>query len=312
MPRTPDPFDRSPDPLAWVDEAVERYEAEKREWWANEEAKKYAMEAAQAEQTEPAEKAQKVQVGAKRKASEMDDELTDEYTCPITHELPVEPCIAEDGHLYDQWALEKWMESQTELRSPMTNKPMGKKVYPAVQARNAIHRLIDKGLIAGEGAKKWKTKQKELESMDASMRVTVGKAFKGDVPSMRKFAFAYRDGRQGVAKDVKSAVHWFRLAARADDAISLACIAFFYLNGLGLPKDEATAMVYMTRAAMCGSEHACVSLGRFYATGDIVRFVNVEQATYWYTRSLRCDAKDSNETARGRRDAWFKEHGGGA
>lgn len=257
-----------------------------------------------------AEQAETPQVGAKRKASEMDDELADEYMCPITQELPVEPCIAEDGHLYDQWALEKWMDAQEEVRSPMTNKSMGKKLYPAVQARNAIHRLINKGLIAGAGAERWKARQVELEAMTPSMRVTVGKAFKGDVPSMRVFGFAYRDGLNGVKKDIEGAWEWFKLAAEKDDAMAIVSIGVFFMNGTGVIKDEANGMVWLTRAAMLGSEHACLCLGQHYKKAVVFRTKYYSQTRYWYEKSLRCSVKDSTKSSRELREAWFKEHGG--
>ena len=298
--------DVSPEPRDGFGHTLEEHERFHYECWLQEQMERDAIEA------EKAEKAKKTEVGAKRKASEVDDALADEYTCPITHELPVEPCIAEDGHLYDQWALEKWMETQTDPKSPMTNKPMGKKLYPAVQARNAIHRLIDKGLIAGPGANKWKQKQKELEAMTATMRETVAKAFKGDVPSMRKFGFAYRDGLHGVKKDYRSAVGWFRLAARADDPMSLVSIGVFYLNGTGLPKDVATGMVYLTRAAMLGSEHACITLGNNFAAPrkGVVVLKDDEQAGYWYRKSLKATHRDSLPKPREVREKWLSEHGG--
>ena len=98
------------------------------------------------------------------------------------------------------------------------------------------------------------------------------------------------------------------MAARADDPMSLVSIGVFYLNGTGLPKDVATGMVYLTRAAMCGSEHACLCLANHYATGTVVRFLNKEQATYWYKRSLRSGVKDSVQLPRERREAWLNEH----
>ena len=42
--------------------------------------------------------------------------------CPITHQLFVEPCIAEDGNMYEKAAISKWFDSKK--RSPVTNEPM--------------------------------------------------------------------------------------------------------------------------------------------------------------------------------------------
>ena len=253
----------------------------------------------------------------KRKAVEVDpsftpdDDVLDEYLCPITHELPIEPCIAADGFLYDQWPLEVWMEGRTELRSPMTNEPMDKKLYPAVQVRGAIHRLIQKGVIAGEGARTWKQKQAELASMTKDMRVTVSKAYKGHVPSQRLFGFAYRDGNHGVRKDDVAALEWFRMAAEKDDAMAVVSIGVMYMNGTVVAKDVAKAMVYLTRAAMLGSEHACITLGNNFAAPrkGVVVLKDDEQAGYWYRKSLKATHRDSLPKPREVREKWLSEHG---
>jgi len=316
MPRGP-AYARSPDPFDGVDEAVERHEAEKREWWLEEEAKKNAMEA------EKAKAAENTLVGVKRKVPEVedltgdqaddevddnvDDALADEYTCPITHELPIVPCVAADGHLYDQWALEKWIESQTELKSPMTNKPMGTMLYPAVQARNAIHRLIDKGLIAGPGANKWKGVQKELDAMTPKMREAVSRAHKGDAAGQASYASAFRDGKEGVAQNADRALEWFELAAKQDNAYAIVSLGILWINGdRGVVKNAEKGLVYLTRAAMIGSEHGCITLGNNFAgfrTGILEP--DDGQARFWYEKSLDAKVRDSQPISRERRDRWL-------
>ena len=37
------------------------------------------------------------------------NEAAEEFLCPITHELPVNPAFAEDGHIYERSAIEKWI-----------------------------------------------------------------------------------------------------------------------------------------------------------------------------------------------------------
>ena len=45
------------------------------------------------------------------------------HTCSITHELIVEPVIAEDGHLYEKKSMTRWLA--TNSTSPKTNLPIG-------------------------------------------------------------------------------------------------------------------------------------------------------------------------------------------
>ena len=36
------------------------------------------------------------------------DDVAEEYVCPITAELPIDPVTAEDGRCYERWAIEEW------------------------------------------------------------------------------------------------------------------------------------------------------------------------------------------------------------
>ena len=80
-------------------------------------------------------------VEAKKYKSALDT-MADEFICPITSELPLDPVTAEDGRVYERSAIEKWFAQRPERRvkSPITNELMGKRLLPAVQVRNNINR----------------------------------------------------------------------------------------------------------------------------------------------------------------------------
>ena len=40
------------------------------------------------------------------------DEMAEEFVCPITQELPVDPVTAEDGRVYERSAIEEWLGQQ--------------------------------------------------------------------------------------------------------------------------------------------------------------------------------------------------------
>lgn len=269
------------------------------------------------------EQASEPEVGEKRKAAEIapsftpNDDVFNEYVCPITQELPREPCMAEDGHCYDRWAFEKWAQTQNaggSLKSPMTNQLMGTKLYPAFQVRNAIFRLINMGIIAGEAAQKWKEQQKELDEMTKDMREMLGKAYKGDVRAMRDMGFTYRDGKHGMKKNSVVALKWFLEAAKHDDPYAIVSIGVFYLNGTAVVRSYPEAMVWLTRAAMLGSEHACITIASYYAgvpkTNKAMR-QDKECALYWFRKSMdEHNERDSVESSRARRDEWMAKHSG--
>ena len=40
------------------------------------------------------------------------DDVAEEYVCPITAELPIDPVTAEDGRFYERHAIEEWFSRQ--------------------------------------------------------------------------------------------------------------------------------------------------------------------------------------------------------
>lgn len=69
------------------------------------------------------------------------DAVVEEFLCPILNTLPLDPVTAEDGHLYDRTAIQEWL--QRKKTSPMTNLPMGERLFPAPYAKRTIQILID-------------------------------------------------------------------------------------------------------------------------------------------------------------------------
>jgi len=67
-------------------------------------------------------------------------DFPDEYRCPITLNVMVDPCLAADGHSYEREAIQRWF--LTHGTSPMTNKRLDStNVVPNHALRNAIARL---------------------------------------------------------------------------------------------------------------------------------------------------------------------------
>jgi hypothetical protein len=79
--------------------------------------------------------------------------IVQHHHCPITRELVIDPVVAEDGHIYERVDLERWL--QTKKRSPVTNKPMGSRVVPAIFARQTIQELLESGAVDDSTAAKF-------------------------------------------------------------------------------------------------------------------------------------------------------------
>lgn len=244
-----------------------------------------------------------------RVPSPHDDDMLDEYKCSITHELPIEPVVAEDGHTYERVAIEEWLKKHVPTKSPMTNQPMGTKLVQALQTRNAIERLVQKGIIQGEAADKWRQRHEELQALDKTWREILYSAHNGEVSAMRKVGFAYRDGSHGFKKDRLTAIGWWQKAALQDCAGSITSLGTSRILGKGFSKDIARAMIDLTRGAMLGSEHGAVTIASFLAAGTGFNEPDEDAARWWYNYSKTCKLKDTTEQNRACRTEWFLAHG---
>ena len=241
------------------------------------------------------------------------DDVAEEYVCPITAELPIDPVTAEDGRCYEASAIEDWFSKQTGTasvaKSPMTNQYIGKKLVPAVQIRNAIERLIDTGLIVGEPARTWKDKVGETARMTPEMRKIYQDAQKGEKEAMTDVGFAYQEGTDGLPQDWPKAATWFRKAALQSEPHAVMSLGVIYINGTGVEQCWGRAFIELSRAATLGSEHAAISIGRRLGAGSGVKNKDMDAARFWFNLSKTCKNKDSCENYVKERDEWLAKHG---
>ena len=247
------------------------------------------------------------------KASNESESWFDEYKCPITQELPVDPVMADDGRCYESSAIEDWFSKQTGsatvAKSPMTNEYISKKLVPAVQTRNAIERLIDTGLIVGEPARTWKEKVGDTAKMTPEMRKIWQDAQKGIKEAMTDVGFAYQEGTDGLPQDFGKAATWFRKAALQNEPHAVMSLGVLYINGTGVEQCWGRAFIELSRAATLGSEHAAISIGRRLADGSGVKNKDLDAARFWFNHSKTCWNKDSCENYVKQRDEWLAKHG---
>ena len=234
------------------------------------------------------------------------DEVAEEYVCPITAELPIDPVTAEDGRCYERCAIEAWFvrQPQAQVKSPVTNEPMGKRLLPAVQVRNTLKRLVESGAISGSKADAWKAAMAE-EAEVAAFRV---QAEGGDARAMRKLGSSYRKGTRGLKKDATQSFMWFKRAADLKEVHALTACGTAYLNGEGVGQSISRGLSMISVAAGMGSEHASGILGRANAEGRHGFDKNPQEATRWYREMQNCACRDSTEAIRERAASWLREH----
>ena len=209
-----------------------------------------------------------------KKIRESINDAAKEFICPITHELPIQPVMAEDGKIYEREAIVEWFARKA--TSPSTNAAIGPKLVPVVQVRNNIESLIQTGAIEGEIAEAWQ-KRLEFEERVKEMRA---KAEGGDGEAMQWMGVSYTYG-QGVAKDKAQARAWYERSAAARNPKGLASFSHSLLNGIGGPQDTALGLVNLTEAAGLGSDFGAYLLGWAFFSGGYGLPKDPVRARYW-------------------------------
>jgi len=210
--------------------------------------------------------------------------IEDDLICSITHELPFNPVLAEDGRVYERAAIEKYFatKSSSMVKSPMTNKMIGKQLFPAVQAKNTIEASIENGYITGDLANNWSDKKREKKEMEETEK----KAESGDVLSMEKLADAYLHGNRGFKKDDCLAFKWYDKARTTESTYGLGRVGFMLVYGQGVATDERRGLMYLYLAAEKEYDMAAYWLGMTLAGGECGLAVNNKEAIEWLEKSL--------------------------
>ena len=232
------------------------------------------------------------------------DDSASEILCPITQELPLDPVIAEDGRVYERSAIEEWLEKNE--KSPHTNEPMGKRLLPALQVKNMIAALVKSGALSGDKCAAWTQKLEQEKEVEEMRR----KAEAGDAGAMATLAEVYRDGVNGLKKDLVAGFGWSKRAADLDNPRGITLIGTAYLDGKGTAQNISTGLVKLGQAAALGSEHACYVLAWIYHGGECHVAKDPTQVRYWVAKmrraagNLKCHC---DETFRATAASWAAE-----
>jgi len=211
----------------------------------------------------------------------------DDLICAITLELPFDPVTAEDGRLYERSAIEEHIAQSKKrkdvLKSPITNEPMGPRLFDSPQIKSLIETLIENRSITGDLADAWKKKEQEKKCADELLK----KAQDGNAASMLSVYFKSSKGTNGFKKDGKLAYQWLSKAHAAGSIKATATLGNNLIFGShGAPKNKADGLVLTTMAAKDGSDLAAYRLGRAMAQGKYNLSVNRVAAIVWLQNAL--------------------------
>ena len=230
------------------------------------------------------------------------EEAMNEFLCPITFSLPVDPVMAEDGKVYERSAIEEWLKQQH--KSPVTNLAMGTRLLPALQVKNMIRTMVTSGALTGDKVDAWKLKLEEEEKVAEVLR----KAEAGKGWAMQNLGNWYKHGLKGLAKDLAKAFEWYKKSHEAGHASGTGNLGACYLVGDGVPKCLARGATLLSDAAGRGSKHACYQLGRVYADGDWGFPKDDTMARRYYSMVASASLDDLTGNAKEEAATWLRAH----
>lgn len=234
--------------------------------------------------------------------------VAEEWICPITQELPLDPVTAEDGRVYERVAIMTWLATRDAMKavikSPATNLPMGSRLLPTPQIRNSIMAMVQSGALSGDKAEAWKVRLAD-EKHVATMR---SRADIGDASAAWVLGCYYRLGSRGLDKDSEQAIKWLKRGADLGSAGALSSLGLCYAHGHGVAKHDTRALLYYGMAAASGSESGCYSIGVSFAKGMLGLEKDVGEARKWFEKMHNCGTKDCAEQERDKAAQWLAEH----
>tara|TARA_Y100000768_G_scaffold360285_1_gene317409 strand:- start:269 stop:1171 length:903 start_codon:yes stop_codon:yes gene_type:complete len=249
--------------------------------------------------------------------SSSSEAVENEYVCPITHELFIDPVTAEDGRVYERAALLRMFRGYTDhlgndlfgdIRSPITNEDMGQKLLAAHQVRSALAALIAAGVIAGERARTWQEVMDKREADRRAVDSVKKQCDEGDTESMLILGRLFETGGLGLEVDLTKAYQLYHQAAMEGDAQAACRVGDMLLKGKGVARDADVANKFFFAAALMGSEHACSYMGNVHANGINGYELDEDNALVWFKKMRTCKTKDSYPQYRKIASDFLREH----
>ena len=94
-------------------------------------------------------------------------------------------------------------------------------------------------------------------------------ALEGKLEDQMNLAYMYLYGTNGVQQDFNKAFEYYQMAAKQNDPIALNNLGSLYFNGIGVEKDNRTALTLFQKAADLGNDNAATNLAFIYLKGGV-------------------------------------------
>jgi len=215
------------------------------------------------------------------------NQILDQFICPITKELPIDPVIAEDGNIYERSAIEHLIG---------VYKPIGTKLVPVVHVRNAIESIARSGAIFGNRRRMANNWLQKFEK-EQQLQETKAKAVSGCAEAMATLGYWHAHGMNGLQKSDVEAFSWFRKAADCGHVKTMVLVGCFLLeknsSTTGIPRNVSEALHYIRLAAEKGSDVGAYNIGIAHANGLHGLVQDAKVGTFWLSKVVdgSCEVK---------------------
>ena len=191
--------------------------------------------------------------------------VLDDFKCPITLELPVDPVMAIDSKIYEYEAITEHIRlaktAGREVRSPWTRETMTSSDLFLVPSDwlSTLKKSVENGTFHGESVEIWKRGRKKKEEFEGLLKRAEG----GDVKAMEKAGECYQTGEYNNPRDEDKAFKWYNRAyENHNSVIGMANVGDMMVFGRGTKKNVPKGQTLLFVAARKGSDYAAYALGK--------------------------------------------------
>ena len=202
--------------------------------------------------------------------------ILDDLMCPISHELPLDPVLADDGHIYDRKSIEEWLDHDSSKTSPFTRRSIQNCLTPSTSTLTQIQTAVESVLRSHEYGQPVNENDKQMAivwKVDKKIQDLTKRAEEGNVNCMQRLGYIYQDGLidgYTCAVDEAKSYIWFKKGADYGNTRCMA-VAGRYLVAFKPDKqlkDQMLGAALLGQAATKeGSDFACLCLGQYLVDG---------------------------------------------
>ena len=169
------------------------------------------------------------------------------FICPITHALPTEPVVAEDGKVYEKQAWKQYVKITKPFKSPWTRKKICKTAYFSLSVKQMLEQAVRDGYVPADLSDPWKQKLKEEKDFAKLIKDSVKKS-----DLLMILGDHYYDGTGGATQDLEAAFDTFKKGYSLTEDTSLSMNFFVKMMILNAIRPKRTRTdVICTWTSLC-------------------------------------------------------------